>query len=105
VAAERVGYPTQKPLKLLDRIINISSKPSDIVLDAFCRCGTALVAAQNVERQWIGIDVSPTACMVMAKRLKDNCGLAESETLWKIGRGFVMRDCHGPRNSLESFPI
>lgn len=53
---ERLGYPTQKPLKLLERILEISSRPNDIVLDAFCGCGTALVAAQNLGRQWIGID-------------------------------------------------
>ncbi|MDT8303388.1 MAG: DNA methyltransferase, partial [Sedimentisphaerales bacterium] len=60
-AAERLGYPTQKPLALLDRIIKASSNENDIVLDAFCGCGTALVAAENLSRQWIGIDISPTA--------------------------------------------
>jgi adenine specific DNA methylase Mod len=64
VAEERVGFPTQKPLKLLERIIEISSDEGDVVLDAFCGCGTALVAAQNAGRQWIGLDVSPTACRV-----------------------------------------
>jgi hypothetical protein len=83
-AKERLGYPTQKPLALLDRIIRASSNENDIVLDAFCGCGTALVAAQNLKRQWIGIDISPTACRVMAKRLRDVCGLPENETLWKI---------------------
>ena len=68
-AKERLGYPTQKPLALLERIIKASSKPNDIVLDAFCGCGTALEAAEHLGRQWIGIDVSPTACRVMAKRL------------------------------------
>ena len=53
-----------------------SSNENDIVLDAFCGCGTALVAAQNLKRQWIGIDISPTACRVMAKRLRDDCGSA-----------------------------
>ncbi len=101
VAGERVGYPTQKPLKLLDRIIEISSRPGDVVLDAFCGCGTALVAAQNAAggRRWIGIDISPTACRVMAKRLRDNCGIAENEKLWKIGRGFIVRDL--PRTEAE----
>ncbi len=61
-AKERLGYPTQKPLALLDRIVRASSKENDIVLDAFCGCGTALVAAQRLKRQWIGIDISPTAC-------------------------------------------
>ena len=83
-------YPTQKPLALLDRIVRASSNENDIVLDAFCGCGTALVAAQNLKRQWIGIDISPTACRVMAKRLRDVCGLPESEPLWRAGRGFVV---------------
>ena len=55
-----LGYPTQKPLALLERIIKASSNENDIVLDAFCGCGTALVAAQKLKRQWIGIDISPT---------------------------------------------
>jgi DNA modification methylase len=50
-AGERLGYPTQKPLKLLERVVEISSQPNEIVLDAFCGCGTALVAAQNLGRQ------------------------------------------------------
>ena len=82
-AAERLGYPTQKPLALLERIIAASSNENDIVLDAFCGCGTALVAAQKLKRQWIGIDISPTACRVMAKRLRSVCGLSGSETQWK----------------------
>ena len=72
-AREALGYPTQKPLALLERIIAASSNDNDIVLDAFCGCGTALVAAQKFKRQWIGIDVSPTSCRVMAKRLRDVC--------------------------------
>lgn len=106
VAEERIGFPTQKPLRLLERIIEISSKPGDVVLDAFCGCGTALVAAQNAEggRHWIGIDVSPTACRVMAKRLRDNCGLTENEKLWKIGRGFVVRDLPWTEEQLHKLP-
>jgi DNA modification methylase len=101
---ERLGYPTQKPLKLLERILEISSEPNDIVLDAFCGCGTALVAAQNLKRQWIGIDISPTACRVMAKRLRDVCGLPESEPLWKAGRGFVVRDLPWSEEKLRAIP-
>jgi hypothetical protein len=97
-------YPTQKPLKLLERIIEISSKESDIVLDAFCGCGTALVAAQSRGRQWIGIDVSPTACRVMAKRLRDASGIAESERLWKAHRGFVVRDLPWTEDRLRRLP-
>ena len=103
-SAERLGYPTQKPLLLLERIIKSSSNESDIVLDAFCGCGTALVASQNLKRQWIGIDVSPTACRVMAKRLRDVCGLPEDEALWKIGRGFIVRDLPWTEEKLRAIP-
>ena len=102
--AERLGYPTQKPLKLLERILEISSDTNDIVLDAFCGCGTALVAAQNLKRQWIGIDISPTACRVMAKRLRDVCALPESEPLWRAGRGFVVRDLPWTAEKLRILP-
>ena len=103
-ALERLGYPTQKPLALLERIVKASSKENDIVLDAFCGCGTALVAAQNLKRQWIGIDYSPTACRVMAKRLKKDCGLKEDEKLWAIGRGFVVRDLPKTEEELRKYP-
>ncbi|MFA5271571.1 MAG: DNA methyltransferase [Candidatus Omnitrophota bacterium] len=103
-AAERLGYPTQKPIALLDRIVKASSNPNDIVLDAFCGCGTALVAAENLGRQWIGIDVSPTACRVMAKRMRDVCGMKEDEKLWRIGRGFVVRDLPRSEKQLRELP-
>ncbi len=102
--AERLGYPTQKPLALLDRIIATSSNPNDIVLDAFCGCGTALLAAEKLKRQWIGIDISPTACRVMAKRLRDNTTLREDEKLWKAGRGFVVRDLPWSEAQLRKIP-
>ena len=101
---ERLGYPTQKPLKLLERILEISSNPNDIVLDAFCGCGTALVAAQNLNRQWIGIDISPTACRVMAKRLRDVCRLREDENFWRHGKGFVVRDLPWTEKQLRVIP-
>jgi DNA modification methylase len=103
-AAERLGYPTQKPLTLLARIIQASSNPNDIVLDAFCGCETALVAAENLGRQWIGIDVSPTACRVMAKRMRDVCHIKEDEKLWQIGRGFVVRDLPWTEKKLREIP-
>ena len=91
---------------LLERIIKASSNENDIVLDAFCGCGTALVAAQNLGRQWIGIDISPTACRVMAKRLRDKtvCGLPEDEKLWAIGRGFIVRDLPKSEDELRKYP-
>jgi len=67
---ERLGYPTQKPEALLERIIKASSNKGDIVLDPFCGCGTTIVNAQKLGRKWIGIDVSPTACKLMAKRTR-----------------------------------
>ena len=102
--SERLGYPTQKPLKLLERILEVSSNENDIVLDAFCGCGTALVAAQKLKRQWIGIDISPTACRVMAKRMRDVCGVTEDEKLWKIGRGFVVRGLPWSVEKLRALP-
>jgi DNA modification methylase len=103
-AKESLGYPTQKPLPLLDRILKTSSNKNDIILDAFCGCGTALESAQLLERQWIGIDTSPTACRVMAKRLRDNCNIREDEKLWKIGRGFVVRDLPLSEQQLRRLP-
>jgi len=101
---EGLGYPTQKPLKLLERILQISSKPNDIVLDAFCGCGTTLVSAQRMQRQWIGIDISPTACRVMAKRLRDTERISENENLWRLGRGFVVRDLPQTEKQLRRMP-
>jgi site-specific DNA-methyltransferase (adenine-specific) len=103
-ASERLGYPTQKPLALLERIIKASSNPNDIVLDAFCGCGTALVAAEKLRRQWIGIDISPTACRVMAKRLRDVCKLRENDTYWRNGKGFVVRDLPWTEKQLREIP-
>jgi site-specific DNA-methyltransferase (adenine-specific) len=103
-ASERLGYPTQKPLALLDRIVKASSNPNDIILDAFCGCGTALVAAENLGRQWIGIDISPTACRVMAKRLRDVCKLREDETYWRNGKGFLVRDLPWTEKQLREIP-
>ncbi len=103
-AAEYLGYPTQKPLALLERIIKASSNPNDIVLDAFCGCGTALVAAHNLGRQWIGVDISPTACRVMAKRLRDVCHLREDETLWRAGRGLQLRELPYSEKQLRAMP-
>lgn len=66
---ERVGYPTQKPLALLRRILQASSNEGDVVLDPFCGCGTTIHAAQDLDRQWIGIDVCVKACEVIRNRL------------------------------------
>jgi len=69
--SESLGYPTQKPLALLARIITMSSNPGDVVLDPFCGCGTAIHAAQKLGRKWIGIDVTHLAISLIERRLKD----------------------------------
>ncbi len=74
-AKERVGYPTQKPLALLDRIIRASSNPDDIVLDPFCGCATACISAERLNRQWVGIDISSKAAELVKRRMHDELGL------------------------------
>ena len=69
-ATEKLGYPTQKPEGLLTRIIDISSNKGDIVLDGFCGCGTAIAVAQRRGRKWVGVDISPTACKLMVRRMR-----------------------------------
>ena len=71
---ERLGYPTQKPLKLLQRIVQASSNKGGVVLDPFCGCATACLAAESLQRQWIGIDISPKAFELINVRLKKELG-------------------------------
>ena len=73
-AKERVGYPTQKPLALLERIIRASSDEGDMVLDPFCGCATACVAADKLGRKWVGIDISPKAVELVNMRLQQSMG-------------------------------
>jgi len=73
-AAERMGYPTQKPLALLERILQASSNPGDVVLDPFCGCGTAIAAAQKLGRKWIGIDITHLAIGLIKRRMEDAYG-------------------------------
>lgn len=73
-AAERLGYPTQKPLALMDRIISLSSNPGEVVLDPFCGCGTTVDAAQRAKRSWIGIDITYIAVDLITKRLRHTYG-------------------------------
>jgi DNA modification methylase len=96
-AKERLGYPTQKPLALLDRIIKASSNEGDIVLDAFCGCGTALASAHANKRHWVGIDISPTACRVVEHRMNKEYGLTE-------GKDFVIRSLPMTIEELRKYP-
>ena len=94
-ADEATGYPTQKPLALLDRIINTSSKKGDIVFDPFCGCATTLVAADGLKRDWIGIDISLMATRLVKDRIKDQQGL------W---RKVISRDDIPQRTDLGKLP-
>ena len=73
-ARERIGYPTQKPEALLERIIAASSSPGDVVLDPFCGCGTAMAAAERLNRRWIGIDITHLAISIIRRRMSDAFG-------------------------------
>jgi site-specific DNA-methyltransferase (adenine-specific) len=73
-SAERLGYPTQKPVALLERIISASSNHGDVVLDPFCGCGTTIDAAEKLGREWIGIDVTALAISLIKNRLLDTYG-------------------------------
>lgn len=100
MAKERLGYPTQKPVALLERIISASSNPGDIVLDPFCGCGTTVHAAQKLDRQWIGIDVTHLAISLIERRLRDAFGRgAEFVTIGvpkdiEAARDLATRDKH-----------
>lgn len=74
MAKERLGYPTQKPEPLLERIIKASSNEGDLVLDPFCGCGTTLTVAERLHRHWIGIDITHLAITLMKHRLHDTLG-------------------------------
>ena len=80
-AKERTGYPTQKPLALLQRIIEASSNPGDVVLDPFCGCATALIAAEKMTRRWVGIDISPLAVKLVRTRLKREAPLFTQDAI------------------------
>ena len=84
-AKERLGYPTQKPEALLERIINASSNAGDVVLDPFCGCGTAVAAAQKLGRQWLGIDITHLAVALLKNRLKTAFNLDRGKDYTVVG--------------------
>ena len=99
---ERLGYPTQKPLALLERIILASSRPGDVVLDPFCGCGTAVDAAQKLDRRWIGIDITYLAVDLISKRLRHTYGDAITSTYEVFG---IPRDLDGAEALFDFNPF
>lgn len=101
---ERTGYPTQKPLALLERIIEASSNEGDVVLDPFCGCATTCIAAEKLGRQWIGIDIEPKARDIVIERLKkevDNWGLIKAAG---GNRAEVIHHKNAPKRTEEDAP-
>ena len=93
---DRTGYPTQKPVALLERIILASSNEGDLVFDPFCGCATTLVAADRLTRDWAGIDLSPLAVKLVDQRIRDDRG-----ALWG---GAIVRDDPPLRTDLGKLP-
>lgn len=102
VGGERLGYPTQKPIALLERIISASSNEGDVVLDPFCGCGTAVDAAQRLKRRWMGIDITTLSVDLMDSRLKHTYGPAIAETYEILG---VPRDVTGAQQLFRQSPF
>ena len=90
-AKERTGYPTQKPVALLERVIRASSKEGDVVLDPFCGSGTTCVVAQQLGRQWIGIDIEAKAADILAERLGGESGSGDrfALNLFRLGKRYA----------------
>ena len=100
--SEQLGYPTQKPLALLERIITASSNEGDVVLDPFCGSGTTLHAAQKLRRRWIGLDRAPVAIEVAKRRLTEAFPGVEFDGVLPFSRCAMPvnnegTDCHAPR--------
>ena len=92
LAAERLGYPTQKPERLLDRLILSSTNVGDVVLDPFCGCGTTIAAAQRLRRDWIGIDITHLAITLIRHRLRDAYGDSIRENYTVVGEPVSLPD-------------
>lgn len=101
-AAERLGYPTQKPLKLLERIIKAASKPGAVILDPFAGCGTTIDAAQKLQRQWIGIDITTLAIDLIDARLRHTYSEAILPTYQILG---IPRDLGGAKALFKRSPF
>ena len=94
-AKENTGYPTQKPIALLERIIKASSNPGDVVFDPFCGCATTLVAADRLQRSWVGIDISPKAAELVVSRIRGDQGIFQD---------IIARDDYPQRTDMSDIP-
>ena len=92
LSQERLGYPTQKPEKLLERILRAGSNESEVVLDPFCGCGTAIAVAQRLDRRWVGIDITHLAVNLIRHRLRDTYGDEIEQTYEVIGEPVTLDD-------------
>lgn len=101
-AKERLGYPTQKPERLLERIVLASSSPGDLVLDPFCGCGTTVAVANRLQRRWVGIDITYLAVDLIDKRLRHSHGDAVADTYEIVG---IPRDVAGARALFQRNPF
>ncbi len=98
-SSERTGYPTQKPLTLLERVIKASSNEGDMVLDPFCGCATTCIAAEKLQRQWVGIDVWEDAHHIIGKRLHNDLDLWEGGTIHKLTKPPIRTDIDPERKT------
>ena len=101
-ARERTGYPTQKPLALLERIIKASSSPGDLVFDPFCGCATSCIAAERLDRQWVGVDISEKAYELVIERMRREVSLGDAEAPALFGS--VARQTRAPRRTDADAP-
>ncbi|MCB1257507.1 MAG: restriction endonuclease [Microthrixaceae bacterium] len=101
-AAERLGYPTQKPLALMERIIELSTAPGDVILDPFCGCGTTVDAAQKLGRKWVGVDITYIAVDLITKRLTHTYGDSIRATFDVDG---IPKDVGGAQKMFDKDPF
>ena len=104
---ERLGYPTQKPEALLERIVSASSNEGDVVLDPFCGCGTAIAATERLNRRWIGIDITHLAVTLIRHRLQDTFK-EDLKPYEVLGAAPGRYQCPGPRHrqrELRALPV
>lgn len=105
MARERLGYPTQKPEKLLERIIKASTNEGDTVLDPFCGCGTAVASAQKLKRKWIGIDITHLATNLIKHRLQDSFGQEVNNTYEIIGEPTTLSGAEALAKIKDRYPF